>query len=140
MNIRFLAHRAAAGCVLPIALACAFSGTAAAGQVSGWWGGGWTCNIDGRPARMKWAAVDDTRTSCDGDTCSSSAGARWAGQFSDNGSRWVALTNPHSGNQGGLLFRHADGNQWYLSQPQNGGKAVGWTTWNGKRYPLSCWR
>lgn len=105
----------------------------------GWWGGAWTCSIDGRPARMQWSAVDDSEATCDGDVCSSTSGARWRGSFSDNGSRWVPLTNPRKGNKGGLFFRHADGNQWYLPAP-TGNKTIGWTTWNGSRYPLSCWR
>ncbi len=121
------------------ALALTAGTTTHASQVSGWWGGDWNCNIDGRPARMKWAAVDDTQTSCDGDACSTSSGARWAGRFSDNGSRWVPLRNARRGDRGGLFFTHADGNKWYLAMPA-GGKAKGWTTWNGQRYPLSCWR
>ncbi|MGK9167187.1 hypothetical protein KXR53_12865 [Inquilinus limosus] len=122
-----------------LALCLAVSGPAPAGQVAGWWGGTWDCNIDGRPARMRWAAVDASETTCDGDICTTSSGARWSGSFSDNGSRWVRLTNPRQGNRGGLFFRHADGNQWYLAKPVNN-KAVGWTTWNGNRYSLSCWR
>lgn len=39
----------------------------------------------------------------------------------------------------GLAFRHADGNQWYLSRPQSN-RSTGWTTWKGQRYQLSCWR
>jgi Family of unknown function (DUF6006) len=122
-----------------LALCLAVSGVATAGQVSGWWGGKWNCTIDGRPARMNWVAVDDRQTTCDGDVCTTSSGARWQGSFSDNGSRWVPLTNPLRGNQGGLYFRHADGNQWYLPQP-SGNRTTGWTTWNGQRYPLVCWR
>jgi hypothetical protein len=119
---------------------CLVTGTSAiAGQVAGWWGGNWACNIDGRPARMKWIAVDDSQTSCDGNICTTSTGARWKGSFSDNGSRWVPLTDARRGNQGGLYFRHADGNQWYLPQPVNN-RTKGWTTWNGQRYALSCWR
>jgi hypothetical protein len=119
---------------------CLVTGTPAiAGQVAGWWGGNWACNIDGRPARMKWVAVDDSQTSCDGDVCSTSTGARWKGSFSDNGSRWVPLTDPRRGNRGGLYFRHADGNQWYLATPVNN-STKGWTTWQGQRYSLSCWR
>ena len=110
-----------------------------AGQVPGWWGGTWTCNIDGRPARMKWSAVDDSETTCNGDVCSSTSGVRWQGSFSDNGSRWVPLTDPSKGKKGGLFFRHADGNQWYLPEPKRN-KTTGWTTWNGRRYPLSCWK
>jgi hypothetical protein len=122
-----------------LALCLVASGPAPAGQVSGWWGGSWTCNLDGRPARMRWFAVDDSQTACDGDICSSTSGVRWEGSFSDNGSRWVPLTNPSKGKQGGLYFRHADGNQWYLPKPE-GNRTTGWTTWNGQRYRLSCWR
>ena len=122
-----------------LALSFAMSGPAPASMVTGWWGGAWACNIDGRPARMKWAAVDDSQTTCNGNVCSTSSGARWKGSFSDNGSRWVPLTNPNSGAQGGLFFRHADGNKWYLAKPV-ANKTKGWTTWNAQRYSLSCWR
>lgn len=110
---------------------------AAASTVAGWWGGSWNCNIDGRPARMRWAAVDAGQTECDGSVCTSTSAVRWDGRFSDNGSRWVPLRSPQ-GAQGGFYFRHADGNRWYLAQPV-AGRANGWTTWNGKRYPLACW-
>ena len=110
-----------------------------ASQAIGWWGGAWICNIDGRPARMEWRAVDASETSCDGDNCTATSGVRWQGSFSDKGSPWVPLTNPREGNNGGLYFNHADGNTWYLPKPA-GNKTTGWTTWNGKWYPLSCWR
>lgn len=122
-----------------IALSFAFSGSSPASVAVGWWGGYWDCNIDGRPARMKWDVVDDSQTTCNGNICSTTSGVRWQGSFSDNGSRWVALTEPRRGNRGGLYFRHADGNQWYLPQPTNN-KTTGWTTWNGQRYSLSCWK
>ena len=110
-----------------------------AGLVSGWWGGSWSCNIDGRPARMQWTPVDDSQTTCHDGVCTTTSGARWSGRFSDNGSPWVPLTAARSGNQGGLFFRHADGNQWYLAKPVSN-QTSGWTTWNGRRYPLSCRR
>lgn len=122
-----------------LALCFAVSGPATASQVSGWWGGNWNCNIDGRSAHMRWNAVDDSQITCNGDTCSTSSGVRWQGSFSDNGSRWVPLTNPRKGDKGGLYFQHADGNKWYLPKP-TGNRTTGWTTWNSKRYPLSCWR
>jgi Family of unknown function (DUF6006) len=112
---------------------------ALAGQAVGWWGGNWTCTIDGRPARMNWRVVDAGETSCDGDTCSTTSAVAWKGSFSDNGSGWVPLTNPRRGDRGGLYFFHADGNKWYLPVPANN-KSTGWTTWQGNRYPLSCWR
>lgn len=124
---------------LGLALSFGVSFLAYPGTVSGWWGGSWTCDIDGRPARMKWSIVEDGQANCDGAECSSTSGVRWKGSFSDNGSRWVPLTNPRNDKKGGLYFYHADGNQWHLARPQ-GNKTAGWTTWNGKRYPLSCWR
>lgn len=127
-----------------VALFCALllpcSETANASQMPGrWWSGSWKCNIDGRPARMRWSVVDDPDVQCSGDTCSRTSGVKWAGSFSDNGSQWVPLRNANEGTRGGLYFSHADGNRWYLAKPANN-KAEGWTTWNGKRYPLSCWR
>lgn len=112
---------------------------AAASQAAGWWGGEWKCNIDGRPARMSWKVVDAPQTSCDGDVCSTAASVRWVGRFSDNGSRWVGLRDARNSSMNGLYFRHADGNQWYLSAPAQG-KTTGWTTWNSKKYKLVCWR
>lgn len=110
-----------------------------ASQAVGWWGGQWKCEIDGRPARMSWKVVDDPQTECRGDVCSTTSGVRWAGQFSDNGSKWVPLRDANNTAQDGLSFRHADGNKWHLARPVSG-KAKGWTTWNGKRYPLACWK
>lgn len=130
-------HALCAG-LIGLALSAASFSPAGAGMVTGWWGGNWTCNIDGRPAQMKWVPVDDSQTSCNGDVCSTSSGARWKGSFSDNGSRWVPLNNPRTGNLGGLYFNHADGNRWYLPKP-TGRQTVGWTTWNGQRYRLACW-
>lgn len=125
--------------LLALGFALSLSGLAQASTVSGWWGGQWTCEIDGRPARMRWKPVDDTQTECDGDVCSQTSGATWAGEFSDNGSAWVRLTFENRGSRGGIFFRHADGNRWFLAQPQNG-RSTGWTTWNGQRYRLACWR
>lgn len=106
--------------------------------VGGWWSGNWTCKIDGRPARMKWYIADNSEQSCDGDgICSSTSAVTWRGRFSDNGSQWVSLTNLTVGKKGGIFFRHADGNQWYLGKPVNRSTG-GWTTWNGTRFPLSC--
>jgi hypothetical protein len=110
------------------------SGPPLAGQVTAWWGGFWACTIDGRPARMKWGAAGDSAA-----VNGISHAARWKGSFSDNGSRWMPLTNAREDTKGGLYFRHANGNQWYLAKPVNN-KSKGWTTWNGQRYALSCWR
>ncbi len=128
--------------VVSLVLASAIGGAApvSAGQVaSGWWDGNWSCNIDGRPARMRWKVVNDTQTVCGPDYCTSSYGAAWRGRFSDHGAAWVPLTDPQRSSSGGLYFRHADGNRWFLKKPVNS-KTSGWTTWMGNRYPLSCWR
>ena len=109
-----------------LAIWVAVSTPANASTIEGWWGGPWQCNIDGRPAQMKWVPVEG------------SSGLYWKGSFSDNGSRWVPLTSARKGSQGGVFFNHADGNRWFLAKPV-GNKATGWTTWNGQRYPLSCW-
>lgn len=124
-----------------VGLACLGGGaTATAGTVSGWWGGMWACTIDGRPARMQWSIVADSQGGCDGEgNCTQTSGVKWSGRFSDNGSRWVPLTNAREGTKGGVFFRHADGNQWYLGKPA-GNATTGYTTWQGKRYPLSCRR
>ena len=122
-----------------IALCFAVSSPIIASLAGGWWGGDWNCNIDGRSARMRWNVVDDSQRTCNGNICSTTSAVRWKGSFSDNGSRWVPLTNPRQSNRGGLYFRHADGNQWYLAKPA-GNRTKGWTTWNGQRYPLLCWK
>jgi hypothetical protein len=112
-----------------------------ASGVAGWWGGTWTCKIDGRPAQMKWVPVSVVEGDCEGDTCSQSSSAAWKGSFFD-GSQWVALNNPRPGSKGGLYFNHADGNKWYLPEPKQtrvGMRSEGWTTWQGNRYKLICW-
>jgi len=131
--------------MLPISrglvLSVALSGLAGASQLVGWWGGTWTCDIDGRPARMKWIVVEPGVNMCDdqGRNCVMNHELRWQGGFADNGSRWVSLTQPRLGDKGGMFFHHADGNRWYLAKPK-GERTTGWTTWNGQRYRLSCWR
>lgn len=118
---------------------CLLGSTAQASTVGGWWGGNWKCTIDGRPAKMKWVPVSVDQGSCEGETCTSATSARWKGSFSDNGSPWVPLTDAREGKKGGLYFKHADGNQWYLPKP-TGTRSEGWTTWQGKRYKLACWQ
>lgn len=103
-----------------------------------WYFGTWNCNIDGRPARMTWRVVDDSRTTCSGDVCSTTSGVAIRGSFSDNGGAWVPLTRVSSGTSF-LSLRHADGNFWRLNVT-GPGRAAGWTTWSGRRFPLSCWR
>ena len=108
-----------------LAFGLASPSPASADQLIGWWGGDWTCTIDGRPARMRWIPAEG------------SSGLHWRGRFSDNGSRWVDLTNAHLTQNRGFTFRHADGNQWFLPEP-TGNRTSGHTTWNGQRFPLVC--
>src|SRR5687768_7668134 len=52
--------KAVRGVALCLAVA-SVSAPALASTVAGWWGGTWTCSIDGRPAQMKWITVDDSQ-------------------------------------------------------------------------------
>lgn len=134
------AATARAAAALLAALAAASPGGAGASTMAGqWYHGEWSCRIDGRPARMSWRVVDDPRTVCHGDgTCTSTSGVAERGRFSDNGSRWVPLRRVSS-DADTLVLRHADGNRWRLDAvgPR---RAEGWTTWQGRRFPLSCAR
>lgn len=126
--------------VITTGLSCLSTFPAEAGILVGkWWDGNWNCTIDGRPARMSWRIVDDSQGTSNGSVASTTSGVKRIGRFSDNGSAWVALSDPQERNNGGLLFRHADGNQWFLPKPI-GNPSSGWTTWQGKRYPLVCWK
>lgn len=104
---------------------------------SRWFSGTWQCRIDGRPAQMRWEVRSKTIQNCRGNICSQSQVAYYQGWFSDNGARFVPLT--HVGSSGSTLtLRHSDGNTWFLRYAS--GRANGHTTWNGRRYPLSCSR
>lgn len=119
---------------------CFSTAPVSAGMLVGeWWDGSWRCKIDGRPARMVWTVVDDPQSTSNGGIGTTTSNVKRIGRFSDNGSPWVSLSDARKDNKGGLFFRHADGNQWYLPNPQ-GGKTSGWTTWQGKRYSLVCRR
>ena len=116
------------------------SGTVNASQVANqWYFGLWDCNIDGRNAKMQWLVVDDPQTSCNGDVCSTTSGVKVVGRFSDNGSAWVPLAK-RSANSTSLSIRYLGQEQdnWFLKYNGKSGQAIGWTTWRGKRYPLSC--
>ena len=104
-----------------------------------WYFGSWNCNIDGRNSKMDWLVVDDPQTKCDGDVCSTTSGVKVVGRFSDNGSAWVSLAK-HSANSTSLSIRYLGQEQdnWFLRYNVKSGRAIGWTTWRGKRYPLSC--
>ncbi len=107
--------------------------------VTQWYFGTWDCNIDGRSAKMQWLVVDDPQTHCDGEVCSTTSGVKVVGHFSDNGSAWVPLAKS-SANSSSLSIRYLgqEQNNWFLRYNANSGQAAGWTTWRGKRYPLSC--
>ena len=85
-----------------------------ASQVAtGWYQGSWRCNIDGRPAQMRWEVRSKTVQNCRGNICSQYQTAYYQGWFSDNGSRFVPLTHVSSSSST-LTLRHADGNTWFL--------------------------
>lgn len=107
--------------------------------VTQWYHGMWDCRIDGRPAQMQWSVVNDSRTSCNGDICSTTSGVKTVGRFSDNGSRWVPLAiNWSSGNRLGIRYQGAEPDNWFLQFSDRTRIATGWTTWRGNRYPLQC--
>jgi hypothetical protein len=112
---------------------------ASASLITGhWMDGFWNCKIDGRYAKMAWSIVDASEVSCTGNWCTSAALVRRKGRFAENGSRAVPLYNLRDGSKGrGAYFDHADGNRWWLGKPV-GGVSTGYTTWQGKRYPLVC--
>ena len=123
---------------LPFLLAgLAVGGPAQASMgVTQWFNGTWNCTIDGRPSVMRWRYVDDSQTNCSGGVCSSTSGVALRGSFSDNGSPFVRLTRITSSSTV-LTMRHPDGNRWRLDM-RAPGRATGYTTWNGQRYPLIC--
>ena len=119
-----------------IASALAASAPATAGQVAGtWYMGDWRCTLDGRATRIVWDVVSVDRGSSDGDVGTSVAGAERRGRFLDRGS-WVTLS-PGRATTTTLHFRHPDGNNWYLRRV-SATQATGYSTWQGRRYPLSC--
>ena len=85
---------------------------------------------------MEWLAADDQQTSCDGDICSTSMGVKVVGRYSDKGQPWANLTVAGS-SSAQLTMRYAGGDRWQLNQ-ESEGIASGWSTWQGKRYALSC--
>ncbi len=114
----------------------AFGGLA----VSQWYHGWWDCNIDGRPAKMVWQVVNDSRTTCNGNVCSTTSGVKTIGWFSDNRSPWVRLgINYTIGDRLGIRYLGSEPDNWELTFNASTLTANGWTTWRGNRYPLMCW-
>jgi hypothetical protein len=107
-----------------------------------WASGESNCKIDGRPAKMIWQVVDDPQVECDGDICSTTSGVKTVGRFSDSGSAWVELRMAGVPNRNTLNIRYlgAEQDNWQLVYDAATEVAKGWTTWRGKRYPLSCWK
>jgi Family of unknown function (DUF6006) len=130
MSIRQLAATAL------FAAALAGSGPAGASQVAGgWYTGDWRCTLDGRLTRIVWDVVSVDRGSSDDDVGTSVAGAERRGRFWDWGS-WAGLSLGRATSTA-VHFKHADGNNWYLRRA-SAGQATGYSTWQGRRYPLSC--
>lgn len=127
--------------IVPAGLVLASPQAKAGLVVSEWFFGRWDCNIDGRPAQMQWKVVDDSQTTCSGDTCSTTSGVRIAGWFSDNGSAWVPLKKRFANTQRqelGIRYLGKEQDNWYLKYNSRTKVADGWTTWRGQRYPLQC--
>ncbi|WP_437720871.1 DUF6006 family protein [Sorangium sp. So ce861] len=106
-----------------------------------WSFGRWSCSIDGRPSEMVWECVDDSRRHCRPDgTCTMTSGVKVAGWFREANSSWVNLVRG-SATAGDLHFTYTgDATAWYLRYDPRSLSATGWTTWQGRRYPLTCRR
>lgn len=88
-----------------------------------WFLGTWTGTLDGRPSTMRWFVVG------------TGPERKIGGDFSDGSTgRYVPLTHD-SNNANRLFLRHADGNQWMLAETGDG-QAQGWSTWQGRQFPL----
>ena len=105
-----------------------------------WWDGTWNCRLNGRPAQMRWRVVNNPREVASGTTGpGATTGLKRVGSFSENGGPWTDLRDPRQANDGGLFFRSANGNRWFLARAERG-RTTGWATAQGKRLPLVCWR
>lgn len=130
MNIKRIAAAAL------IASAFAAGAPATAGQVAGtWYMGDWRCTLDGRATRIVWDVVSVDHGSSQGDVGTSVAGAERRGRFWDRGS-WVTLSLGRA-TATTLHFKHPDGNNWFLRRV-SATQANGYSTWEGRRFPLSC--
>lgn len=118
------------------AAALAGGGPARASQVGGgWYMGDWRCTLDGRPTRIVWDVVSVDRGGDDGDVGTSVAVAERRGRFWDRGS-WAELSLGRATSTT-VHFKHADGNNWYMRRA-SATQATGYSTWQGRRFPLSC--
>ncbi|MBF0313649.1 MAG: hypothetical protein HQK50_12820 [Oligoflexia bacterium] len=123
-----------------LALVSFLSAAHASMVITQWYHGTWNCNIDGRSAQMVWQVVDDSRTTCNGDICSTTSGVKTVGWFSDSGSAWVRLDiNSSSNRHLAIRYLGNEPDNWLLNYDAAAVTASGWTTWRGNRYPLSCW-
>ncbi|MOA21003.1 hypothetical protein D3C78_1414790 [compost metagenome] len=144
MKLRHLSTLKKSCCALALSIITTPYPAHADTQSDEWWLGDWTCDLRGHPAHMKWSTVEDEQTTVGTDEAAGHTSApRWEGSFSEDGAKWVALTEPRLGKNGGLYFRHADGHKWYFQKPV-ANEIKGWTRLapqrNAPRYPISCWR
>ena len=105
--------------------------------------GRWFCTLDGRPTAFDFKRETRSVYTDNGDgTTTVAAGGRVVdtGWFWDRGN-WVRLHDIRWTRDGDVWFKHPDGNQWHMSTVGRPGQGLnGYSTWNGKRYPLSCSR
>jgi hypothetical protein len=101
-----------------------------------WYHGRWSCLIDGRPSHMDWKQVNATRQTCSGGVCTQVPEVRQVGWFWDRSGPWVRLYYAGSSDRG-LSMLHANRDPWVLNRT-SASQAIGHTTWQGRRYPLSC--
>ena len=108
-----------------------------------WYIGEMNCEIDKRPAKMKWEQVSEwVDAGSSGDIVRGYETTTLSGSFSDNGGTWNKLQKQPSSNSLILKIRYlgTEPNNWQLTYDTNKKLAEGWTTWRGQRYPLSCWK
>ncbi len=120
------------------AAAMAGSAPAPASQVAGgWYMGDWRCTLDGRATRIVWdvASVEHGSSHHGASHGTSVSGAERRGRFWDRGT-WVDLSFGRATSTT-VHFQHPDGNNWYMRRI-SATQANGYSTWQGRRYPLSC--
>lgn len=109
-----------------------------ADAVEPWFSGEWNCRIDGRPSEIIWQVSLIPEGPCPNNNCPDHL--PMIGGFREQNSGWHKLIKT-SATTFDIKFTYTgDNTPWYLVYDPSSGLANGHTTWNGKRYPLSCRR